>query len=80
MRFRGQSVGAETTVDHTSMEDVLEQEMVLYAVIVIGLVDASQTMMVPSFAEVMVADFIMTTSCLRVPLRCYRCSPVLEEY
>lgn len=55
MRFRGQSVGAETTVDHTSMmEDVLEQEMVLYAVIAmtVGLVDASQTMMVPSFVEV----------------------------
>lgn len=55
MRFREQSVGAETTVDHTSMmEDVLEQEMVLYAVIAmtVGLVDASQTMMVPSFVEV----------------------------
>ena len=55
MRFRGQSVGAETTVDHTSMmEDVLEQEMVLYAVIAmtVGLVDASQTVMVPSFVEV----------------------------
>ena len=55
MRFREQSVGAETTVDHTSMmEDVLEQELVLYAVIAmtVGLVDASQTMMVPSFVEV----------------------------
>ena len=63
MRFRGQSVGAETTVDHTSMmEDVLEQEMVLYAVIVIGLVDASQTMMVPSFVEVMVAGSITMTN------------------
>ena len=64
MRFREQSVGVETPVDHTVMEDVLEQEMVLYAVIVIGLVDASQTMMVPSFVEVVGT---MVTRCLRDP-------------
>jgi len=51
------------------MEDVLEQEMVLYAVIVttVGLADASQTMMVPSFVEVMVVGTITTTRCLRDP-------------
>jgi len=66
VRFRGQSAGAETPVDHTAMEDVSELEMALYAAIAMtaGLVDASQTMMVPSFVEV---AGIMVTSCHRDP-------------
>ena len=72
MRFREQSVVAETPVDHTSMKDASEQGMVLYAVIVIGLADASQTMMVPSFVEVAGTT---VTSCLR-SLEMFRCSPV----
>jgi len=73
VRFREQSVVAETPVDHTSMKDASEQEMVLYAVIVIGLADASQTLMVPSFVEV---GGTMVTSCLGTLTWC---SPVLEE-
>ena len=70
MRFREQSVSAETPVDHTVMEDVSEQEMVLYAVIVTtaGLADAIQIVMDYSFVEV--AGSITMTSCLRELLRC----------
>ena len=61
MRFREQSVGAETPVDHTVMEGVSEQEMVLFAVIVTTarLADAIQIVMDYSFVEV--AGTIMTT-------------------